>query len=237
MENIFHDVYEKLTTDTRAHADVFNTIFDQLFQNDSFLKKVCDLAIQHMNTSDVHVTEEDKANWTNKAEKTLVSTQANGLMSATDKQKVDSIENGAEVNQNAFSTVVASGIEINADRKTAGLELVAGTNITIKGDNETKRVIINGPDFVNNAGNTNTLQGLTPDQILAKGSKHLAGQGYSGGYSFINDGAYDTGLFSNYDGDLYLMRNGVVISLPLTSNSKPVTVQETAPNVAELWTW
>lgn len=39
MENIFHETYKRLTPDTKAHADVFNTIFDQLFKNDSLLKE------------------------------------------------------------------------------------------------------------------------------------------------------------------------------------------------------
>lgn len=39
MENTFHETYKRLTPDTKAHADVFNTIFDQLFQNDSLLKE------------------------------------------------------------------------------------------------------------------------------------------------------------------------------------------------------
>lgn len=39
MKNAFHETYKRLTPDTKAHADVFNTIFDQLFQNDSLLKE------------------------------------------------------------------------------------------------------------------------------------------------------------------------------------------------------
>lgn len=41
------------------------------------------------------------------------------------------------------------------------------------------------------------------------GTQFRAAQGTSGGFTFINDGSYDTGMYSNADGDLYFMRNGV----------------------------
>lgn len=57
--------------------------------------------------------------------------------------------------------------------------------------------------------NATTLEGHTAAQILLLGGKHLAGQGPSGGYSFLGDGAEDTGMFSDSDGDLYFKQNGV----------------------------
>lgn len=35
---IYNDGYEKLTTETRAHADVFNHVFSILIDNDNYLK-------------------------------------------------------------------------------------------------------------------------------------------------------------------------------------------------------
>ena len=70
-----------------------------------------------------------------------------------------------------------------------------------------------------NNDDASTLQGLTPDQILTKGGKHLAGQGVDAGYSFTNDGVYDTGMFSDSDGDLYFMRNGTRVHLPANDGS------------------
>lgn len=43
MEKIFHETYKRLTPDTKAHADVFNAIFDKLFQNDGLLKEGQDI--------------------------------------------------------------------------------------------------------------------------------------------------------------------------------------------------
>lgn len=59
---------------------------------------------------------------------------SDGLMSKEDKGKLDAIEAGAEVNQNAFSTIVAGATSIVADSKTDTLSITAGSNVTITGD-------------------------------------------------------------------------------------------------------
>lgn len=56
-----------------------------------------------------------------------------GVMSAADKSKLDGIAAGGEVNQNAFSYVIAGGVTLAADSKTDTLSIVAGSNISITG--------------------------------------------------------------------------------------------------------
>lgn len=63
---------------------------------------------------------------------------ASGLMSATDKTNLDNavsklsgIANGAEVNQNAFSTVKVGTTSLSADTKTDTLTITAGDHITL----------------------------------------------------------------------------------------------------------
>lgn len=63
---------------------------------------------------------------------------AAGLMSATDKTNLDNavsklsgIANGAEVNQNAFSTVKVGTTSLSADTKTDTLTITAGDHITL----------------------------------------------------------------------------------------------------------
>lgn len=55
-------------------------------------------------------------------------------MSATDKEKLDGIAIGAEVNQNAFSTVTIGSTDIEADSKTDALTIIAGSNVTLTPD-------------------------------------------------------------------------------------------------------
>ena len=68
----------------------------------------------------------------------VATTSANGLMSSSDKSKLDGIATGAEVNQNAFSKIavestIGSG-NIEADSKTDTLTIVAGQNIVLTPD-------------------------------------------------------------------------------------------------------
>jgi len=57
-----------------------------------------------------------------------------GLMVAADKEKLDGIAAGAEVNQNAFSNITVGADTVAADAKTDTVEFVAGTNVTITTD-------------------------------------------------------------------------------------------------------
>ena len=59
------------------------------------------------------------------------TTSAAGLMSTTDKSKLDGIASGAEVNQNAFAKVVVGTTTIEADAKSDTLTLTAGSNVTL----------------------------------------------------------------------------------------------------------
>ena len=70
------------------------------------------------------------------------TTSAAGLMSSTDKTKLNGIDTGAEVNQNAFSNVKVGSTTVAADAKTDTLEIAAGTNITVAGDATNDKVTI-----------------------------------------------------------------------------------------------
>lgn len=231
----------KLETTDKAHADIFNGIFEKLVNNQEFLKLITDEAIKHMETSEIHVTTENKRYWDDKAETSTATQSENGLMSNIDKTKLDHIADKAEVNQNAISSVSAGGSVIEANSKTAQIAILSGSdNVTITGDNATKQVRISvsggnadtlggrvaselsvnyasAANYANSANNANyasncddaaKLEGRTAAQVLLLGGKHLAGQGAGGGYSFLGDGAEDTGMFSDSDGDLYFKQNG-----------------------------
>ncbi|MGC4378244.1 pyocin knob domain-containing protein [Fictibacillus sp. Mic-4] len=67
---------------------------------------------------------------------------ANGFMSASDKTKLDNIAAGAEVNQNAFTSIKVGTTTVDADSKTDTLELVAGSNVSITPDATNDKVTI-----------------------------------------------------------------------------------------------
>ena len=76
------------------------------------------------------------------------TTSANGLMSSSDKTKLNGIATGAEVNQNAFSNVVVGSTTIAADAKTDSLTLVAGNNVTLTPDANNDKITIAAKDTV-----------------------------------------------------------------------------------------
>lgn len=71
----------------------------------------------------------------------VATTAANGLMSATDKTKLNGISSGAEVNQNAFSNVVVGETTVAADAKTDTLTL-AGSNVTLTPDATNDKITV-----------------------------------------------------------------------------------------------
>lgn len=72
----------------------------------------------------------------------IATTSSNGIMSNTDKAKLDGIAAGAQVNQSAFSNVLVGNTTIQADSVTDTLELVAGNNISLTPDATNDRVTI-----------------------------------------------------------------------------------------------
>lgn len=70
----------------------------------------------------------------------------NGLMTAADKQKLNGIASGAEVNQNAFSNVKVGSTTVAADTKTDTLEIVAGGATTITADSTNDNITISSTD-------------------------------------------------------------------------------------------
>lgn len=234
----FTDILRKLIPEDRGHADVLNPFFEVFLNNDIFLKKLAEKiqekSNEHIENESIHVTSQDKQNWSGKASTAVATQTKNGLESAADKKKLDGIKEGAEVNQNAFSNVKVGSITVSASGKTATFILEAGSNVTIDADNANKKIVITANK---DGGNADKLDGYHAEHFAAadhghdgryytktesdnllnqkaasnhnhNGGKYLAGQGGNGGYSFINDGAYDTGMFSDNDGDLYFMQNG-----------------------------
>lgn len=96
------------------------------------------------------------------------STSAAGLMSTSDKTKLNGIATGAEVNQNAFSNVKIGSTTVAADAKTDTLELVAGTNITLTPDTANDKITITATDTTYSDAVANGDSGLMSGADKAK---------------------------------------------------------------------
>lgn len=103
-----------------------------------------------------------------------------GIMSTTDKTKLDGIATGAEVNQNAFSNVKVGSTTVAADTKTDTLELVAGSNVTLTPDATNDKVTISATDVNVTATKVATFPSSTTNYyLLASSSDATATEGVS----------------------------------------------------------
>jgi len=107
-----------------------------------------------------------------------VTPSSNGLMSNTDKAKLDTIHMGAEVNQNAFSNVNVGGSMLQADNKMDTLTITAGKNISLVPDVANDRITI---DLSGTVESANVAGKLSAARTLAIGGKiTAAGIGFDG---------------------------------------------------------
>lgn len=94
---------------------------------------------------------------TNTTYSDVVANGASGLMSGSDKSKLDGIATGAQVNQSAFSNIKVGSTTVVADTKTDTLELVAGTNVTITPDATNDKITITATDTTYTAASATPL--------------------------------------------------------------------------------
>lgn len=142
--------------------------------------------------------------WNGSAAKTVniptysnASTSSAGLMSTSDKSKLNGIASGAEVNQNAFSNVVVGSTTIAADSKTDTLTLTAGSNITLTPNaiNDSITISASGSSYslplasnITRGGIklSSNIQGGTPDGITTTSGRTYAVQINSSEQAVVN---------------------------------------------------
>lgn len=142
--------------------------------------------------------------WNGSAAKTVniptysnASTSSAGLMSTSDKSKLNGIASGAEVNQNAFSNVVVGSTTIAADSKTDTLTLTAGSNITLtpNATNDSITISASGSSYSLPLASNSTrggiklsssTQGGTPNEITTTSGRTYAVQVNSSEQAVVN---------------------------------------------------
>jgi len=124
-------------------------------------------ALDEDNQSILQGTPNGELTWRGNHVITLVDTATttkNGVMTAADKIKLDGISAGAEVNQNAFASVLIDNTNVAADTKSDTLTLVAGNNITLTADATNDKITIAAKDTVttvSTTGNGNAVTSIT----------------------------------------------------------------------------
>ncbi len=178
----YHNEVRKFETTDLGHADILNKPLEIILNNEEFLKELLELikrkAEDHIGSGVLHVTTQDKENWNGKAGTSIATQQQNGLMSNTDKAKLDGVAANAEVNQNAISSVKIGTTVISSNAKTGQISIVASSNnVSIVGDNATKQIKISVT-----GGNADTLGNHTPSYFSPATHAHnYAGSDRAGG--------------------------------------------------------
>lgn len=132
------------------------------------------------------------------------TTSTAGFMSASDKSKLDGIQAGAEVNQNAFSNVLVGATTIAADSKTDTLELVAGSNIALTPDATNDKVTIAGTGTWPNA---DTVDGKHASDIANQSQVYMLTPFPTGQRTYTNTSPVSDGCFFVWDADYAVGRS------------------------------
>lgn len=169
---VFSEEIYKVEKEEFITAEIENEIKRRLLNNDIFLKELLEKLTKktedHIESDTIHVTTQDKENWNGKAGTSIATQQANGLMSNTDKAKLDGVAANAEVNQNAISSVKVGTTTVSSNAKTGQITIVAASNnVTITGDNATKQIKISV-----SGGNADTLGNHAPSYFAPATHNH-----------------------------------------------------------------
>ncbi len=114
----------------------------------------------------------------------------------TEKNKLANIASGAQVNQNAFSTVVAGSTTIESDSPTDTLTIASGTGITVTGDATNDKVTISNSGVRSIATGTSngTIIVNTNGTTASVSVKGLGSAAYTNSTAYDAKGAADTAL-------------------------------------------
>ncbi len=110
----------------------------------------------------------------------VATTNDNGFMSNTDKQKLDGIQSGAQVNGNTYGRIFIgsgndAGKDIGAGVPGDVFTFYQGANIGLRGNVAARWLAIDvtgvvpNASYANNAGNASSLQGYGPGNFAAAG--------------------------------------------------------------------
>lgn len=212
---------EPIPTDFTFHTDL-----PQFIQPDPVLYTQENLFLRQLLSNDKIVKELVEAiqNQLANCDLRIVTEVLKGLMSPDMLKKLNGIQAGALNNphpaNHPATMITQDGTHrFVSDAEKNNWNSKANAN---HGQHTPAKETANNARFLRNDA---TWQTITPGNIGAaaaananltgdtKAVHFLASQGGAGhGYSFQGDGAADTGMFSNADGDLYFMKNGVKIT-------------------------
>ena len=151
-----------------------------------------------------------------------------GLMSAADKEKLNGIATGAEVNQNAFSNVKVGTATVAADTKTDTIELAttSGKHIVLTADTANDKVTID-----TDLSSKSAASGGTAESLVTTGEKYTWNSKASGTHThgnITNDGK----IGSTANLSVVTGTDGAVTTADLTTASPSVPSSGTTTSLS-----
>ena len=151
-----------------------------------------------------------------------------GLMSAADKEKLNGIATGAEVNQNAFSNVKVGTATVAADAKTDTIELATtgGKHIVLTADTANDKVTID-----TDLSSKSAASGGTAESLVTTGEKYTWNSKASGTHThgnITNDGK----IGSTANLSVVTGTDGAVTTADLTTASPSVPSSGTTTSLS-----
>ena len=151
-----------------------------------------------------------------------------GLMSAADKEKLNGIATGAEVNQNAFSNVKVGTATVAADAKTDTIELAttSGKHIVLTADTANDKVTID-----TDLSSKSAASGGTTESLVTTGEKYTWNSKASGTHThgnITNDGK----IGSTANLSVVTGTDGAVTTADLTTASPSVPSSGTTTSLS-----
>lgn len=122
--------------------------------------------ISHIGNAVMHITDSERTYWNNKASKDTATTSANGLMSASDKSKLDGIAAGAQVNSitgvkgNAESTYRTGQVNLTPSNIGASESSHGHSNATASADGFMSKGDKSKLDGVESGAQVNAVTGV-----------------------------------------------------------------------------
>jgi len=161
-----------------------------------------------------------------------------GLMSGTDKTKLDGLTGAGEANQNAFTTVAVSGqSDVVADLASDTLNLVAGTNVTLTTTPGTDSITIDaagggGASPLTTKGDIYTYD--TGDARLPVGTDGQVLTANSSTGTGVEWATPSTGGGASYEYAVFQFESGDTLNQAATTNSAGVTIAYVDPSSANV---
>ncbi|HWR42553.1 hypothetical protein [Sporomusa sp.] len=157
----------------------------------------------------------------------VATTSSAGFESAADKIKLDGIAAGAEVNQNAFSTIVAGGVSAVADNKTDTFTINAGAGITVTGDaaNDACTIAVTANGHTHTDATTGAA-GFMPAAMVTKLNGIAAGAEVNQN-AFSNILVGSTTVAADAESDTLELVAGINITLTPDATNDRITIANT----------